>query len=108
MKDINWKFEDDETDDFIHPDFIDHKDFYNFLIDNNALNNYIKNFENDEFFKRNKSLKKFLNISNKLFINFAFTWIETPEGYDFWDMLNKRLCVQFGYSQTLNCLQTTS
>ena len=86
-KDINWTF--NEEDEFPIPeDFVGFEKFYEFLVENGALEKYIKNFIDQKNMDLNHFLKKTKKEGNEdNFINNAFTWVRTPEGYDFWSHL---------------------
>jgi len=73
-------------------DFIDHEDFYQFLIDNNILHKYVNNFYNCKDISISRirdnftTIKMYLNFYSKSqFISSAFNWINTPEKYHFWE-----------------------
>lgn len=93
-KKINWEFDiqDDEEKTDIPDDFENNEDFYNFLVDNNILSQYIYNFhnfkfENNEVFLTSVDIydiKSFINSSKKEIINYAFDWSKTPEDHYFW------------------------
>jgi len=78
-EDIDWDWVDEEKRD-IPDDFKDNENFYNFLVDNKVLDQFIYNFNKYKL----RDLKSLINSIQKEIINFAFDWSETPEGYNFW------------------------
>ena len=60
------------------------KEFKNFLIQHNILDQYIKNVDT-------KRVKKFVNygISFYYIIDASFLWKRTPEGEDYWQSIHK-------------------
>ena len=67
-------------------------DFYDFLVNNNALD-WIHNLENETSFFRldtHNDVSYFLKNRNKSgYISRAFTWENTTEGWNFWNNLNR-------------------
>lgn len=69
------------------------KKFIKFLEDNNARENFERNFEN---FERNfenseqhvEKYKEMVGEYPKLALLYAFRWQTTREGFDYWDELN--------------------
>jgi len=80
---IDWDDWDTQEEPIIPEEFEGHEDFYNFLVENEALDKYMKNFNFFEY----KRIKRFLNTKNKYdYIISAFTWIDAG----FWvDIHNK-------------------
>lgn len=57
--------------------------FIDFLIENNCLKEYMYNRERDNTHKDKID-------DHRNFISYAFKWIRTDEGYDYWDLLNDK------------------
>jgi hypothetical protein len=87
-KNIDWDF-DKEEERNIPVEFKGHEDFYDFLVDNDILDKWINNFEKDVSWRKDviwrnkKEIHDFLN-NNINYIDHAFNWSDTEEGYDFW------------------------
>jgi hypothetical protein len=79
-EDIDWDWVDEEKPN-IPDDFKDNEIFYNFLVDNKILDQFIYNYKNEN---KKRNLKSLINSIQKEIINFAFEWSETPEGHVFW------------------------
>jgi len=95
-KNINWEFNDEEE--FPIPDgFEEHKEFYDFLVDNKILVNYLYSIG----LKGEKLKDFFIRIENYEFINQAFNWRITSEGHGFWKVYNRKWKKKFGF--TGNC-----
>jgi len=91
MNDIDKIFEDWDEEE-INIEIIFDKYFTNFLIDNNAYNNYIT--ASGFGASSNKSvdkINKVLNNINELnIINHPFVWKFTPQKNDYWSKINKK------------------
>lgn len=64
--------------------------FFRFLKENHCFNNYQKAFYSS---KRNNCIHSFQNFFNtniNLILSVSFVWVETEEGYDFWNNIHKR------------------
>jgi len=72
---IEWNWVQEENDDSIPYDFKGYKDFYKFLVDNNALDNYLKN--------RNGHI-----VTDD--IAASFVWGGTVEGWKYWYDLREK------------------
>lgn len=69
-------------------------DFYDFLISYNSSQEWVKNLENDksplvELDTHNDVLYFLKNNGRYRYISNAFHWQNTPEGWYFWNRLNK-------------------
>jgi hypothetical protein len=84
-KDIEWEFDEEESD--VIDEFKGHKDFYDFLVDNDILDKWINNLRK----QTNKKIHEFLNYHiDKYYFGLAFFWINTEEGHDFWNKINRK------------------
>ena len=67
-------------------------EFYDFLVSNNKLKEWVINLENDDTVLNvdtHNSVSYFLkNNDSYKYISCAFFWSHTPEGWDLWDRLN--------------------
>jgi hypothetical protein len=79
-KDIDWDFEEEEER--VPDEFKGHEDFYNFLVDNGVLDQWINNLGN-------KNIPDLLNKDINI-INYAFNWTSTEEGFNFWYKIHKK------------------
>jgi hypothetical protein len=85
FENIDWDWKDEEESDISMPDvFKDDEDFYKFLVDNNALDKYIYNFDNYKEINYSELLHK----NKNQYILWSFDWSNTPEGHEFWSNLN--------------------
>jgi hypothetical protein len=86
FENIDWDWVDEEKSEV--SDFEGCEDFYNFLIDNNILDEYIYNF--NKYKLDNKlDLKVFFDNYNKRdYLLKSFLWKLTKEGYEFWEKIN--------------------
>jgi len=85
--DLDHEEEQDEDDSFITDD-----KFKQFLIRNDCLAEYVSNCHNEyltNFPKFYKFKEDFKNKKRYHFIDDAFDWETSPEGYGFWDKLNE-------------------
>jgi len=93
FENIDWDWVDEEKSEV--SDFEGCEDFYNFLIDNNILDEYIYNF--NKYKLDNKDLKVFLDIYNKrYYLLESFLWKLTKEGYKFWEKISIRWYKKLG------------
>jgi hypothetical protein len=79
FENIDWDWMDEEELD-IPDEFKGNEDFYKFLVDNNALDKYIYNLDNNYNYFEHKNKNQY--------ILWAFDWVNTHEGYEFWLNLN--------------------
>jgi len=98
----------------IDDEFENHQDFYFFLVNNNILNNYIKYFNHsDSIIWRNNqyvlkkykkyitNIKDFLNhIEQNRYINTAFDWGSTNEGFNYWEKLYNLWIIKIHFKKT--------
>lgn len=78
---------------------------YKFLCQHRLFDRFIKNVEttNSSLCHRNIALKEFLNKNCDIFaflyecgtIGGSFTWAQTPEGHDFWGILDDKERIHF-------------
>ena len=66
--------------------FRGHEGFYNFLINNNCLDNWIDNMEyfNNNIEKCLNHFKKYFGKRYKEYINSSFSWEDTNEKEEYW------------------------
>jgi hypothetical protein len=89
FENIDWNYIDEEKPDIMF-EFEGNEDFYNFLVDNDALDKFIDNY-NKYKFKWNKNLKDFLEKTSKEdFIESSFKWLSASEGSYYWSKLNDK------------------
>jgi len=76
-----------------HDLFIGFDKFYNFLNDNNIIDKYVYNIEKYSF-NTNNDLSNIISFLGKLmeshYIVNSFNWGITPEGYSYWEQINKK------------------
>jgi len=85
FENIDWDWMDEDESDIPY-EFNDNENFYNFLVDNKVLDQFIYNFDNYKLKEMNYS--ELLHRNKNDYILWAFAWDETPEGHDFWLNLN--------------------
>jgi len=85
FENIDWDWMDEDESDIPY-EFNDNEKFYNFLVDNKVLDQFIYNFDNYKLKEMNYS--ELLHRNKNDYILWAFAWAETPEGHDFWSKLN--------------------
>jgi hypothetical protein len=74
----------DDIDDTMVVDFEGFEDFGDFLEENGVLDKFVNNFYK---FGDGYTLNYYLIINEEYkedYIDSAFSWIKTPEGFDFW------------------------
>jgi len=67
------------------------KDFYQFLKNHDIFDEYHKNFKiNKGKIREQESTFDFFQISPLRWIDEAFSWVKTSEGYTFWYTVNQQ------------------
>jgi len=86
---INFKTWDEWTEEENkYENFIPYKIFEEFLIKKNILNKFIEYFYKNKTFNK-KILVNYIDNCLKIdYIEYAFDWDRTPEGFDYWDKIN--------------------
>jgi len=83
-------FDFEEVSDIIIPDIIN-GNFRKFLERNDCLEKWFKNYNKYDIpNKKNVPLKNFLIGYRSSYINYAFRWRLSPEGYDYWMNIDKK------------------
>lgn len=88
---IDWNDWEEIDDDNMPDNFIGHEKFYQFLVDNGCLDEWILNMN-----KRGKDIKKFLdncrNFSYEFskYITLGFVWAGTKNGQNYWHAIYKK------------------
>ena len=61
--------------------------FFHFLLSNNVFNLYFENIVNDS----TSLMRAFTTDHNGMYlISSAFTWVDTPQGFRFWENLHRK------------------
>ena len=61
--------------------------FFYFLLSNNVFNLYFENIVNDS----TSLMRAFTTDHNGMYlISSAFTWVDTPQGFRFWENLHRK------------------
>jgi len=85
-----WEEYEEEDEEDVDDSFITKDKFRQFLIDNDCLEEYVENVH-DYCDKHNIKIKDFMLMDHSV-ISGAFSWIDTPQGNDFWAVLNDTWC----------------
>lgn len=91
FKNFNWDYEEEEPRlPLLNYIFINKK-FYNFLLKNKILDNYMNNLtnSNNTYFDDYMTYKVFFK-NEYLYFESPFNWASSPEGYFFWDKINDK------------------
>ena len=61
--------------------------FFYFLLSNNVFNFYFENIVNDS----TSQITAFTTVKDGMWlISTAFTWVDTPQGFGFWENLDRK------------------